>query len=46
MDNKLKAIIDLGSLKAKLTVFNTKTLDIVLQKSYLTLLGKMHQIMD
>jgi len=40
MDNKLKAIIDLGSLKAKMTVFDTQTFDVVLQKSYLTLLGK------
>lgn len=40
MSNKLSAIIDLGSLKAKLMVFDTSTLDVVFQKSYLTLLGK------
>lgn len=40
MNNKLIAVVDLGSLKAKLMVFDTKTLDIVFQKSYLTLLGK------
>ncbi len=40
MANKLKAIIDLGSLKAKLTVFDSQTLDLFFQQSYLTLLGK------
>lgn len=40
MDNKLMAVIDLGSLKAKLMVFDTQTRDVILQKSYLTLLGK------
>lgn len=40
MKKKIKAIIDLGSLKAKLTVFDITTIDVVSQKSYLTLLGK------
>lgn len=40
MENKLFAVIDLGSLKAKLTVFDTQTLDVISQRSYLTLLGK------
>lgn len=38
--NNLKAIIDLGSLKAKLAVFDIKKVELVLLKSYLTLLGK------
>lgn len=40
MNNKLFAVVNLGSLKAKLMVFNTETLDVVFQKSYMTLLGK------
>lgn len=40
MHSNIKAIIDLGSLKAKMTIFDTQTFDVVLQKSYLTLLGK------
>lgn len=39
-DDQLKAIIDIGSLRVKLTVFNTQTLDVISNKSYLTLLGK------
>jgi len=38
MTKNLKAVIDPGSLKAKLTVFNIQTLNPVLQRSYLTLL--------
>lgn len=40
MNKELFAVIDLGSLKAKLMVFDTSNLDVVFQKSYLTLLGK------
>ncbi len=40
MIKKLKAIVDLGSLKAKLSVFDKETEHLVNQKSYLTLLGK------
>jgi len=40
VNKELFAVIDLGSLKAKLMVFDTSNLDVVFQKSYLTLLGK------
>lgn len=40
MSKNLKSVIDLGSLKAKLSVFNQTTGELILQKSYLTLLGK------
>ena len=36
----LKAVIDLGSLKAKLTIFNKEDYTLVDQSSYLILLGK------
>ncbi len=37
---KTKAVVDLGSLKAKLSVFDIETSKPLLQKSYLILLGK------
>lgn len=38
--NNLMAVIDIGSLKVKLTVFDNQALDVICQKSYLTFLGK------